>query len=72
MLVNIAFFAAVPKDVILTSNRLIAAEFFVRMYGESAGRAISVIIALSAIGNVLAVLVNLPLSGPEPCRYTMI
>jgi len=27
MLVNIAFFAAVPKDVILTSDRLIAAEF---------------------------------------------
>ena len=27
MLVNIAFFAAVPKDVILSSDRLIAAEF---------------------------------------------
>ncbi|KAL8286131.1 hypothetical protein RQP46_004619 [Phenoliferia psychrophenolica] len=56
MLVNIAFFAAVPKDVIMTSKRLIAAEFATRMFGESAGRAISIIIALSAIGNVLAVL----------------
>ncbi|KAK4697250.1 hypothetical protein P7C70_g8242, partial [Phenoliferia sp. Uapishka_3] len=50
------FFAAVPKEVILTSERLIASEFFTRMFGETAGRAISVIIALSAIGNVLAVL----------------
>ncbi|KAM0753311.1 high-affinity methionine permease [Meredithblackwellia eburnea MCA 4105] len=56
MLVNIAFFAAVPKEAIITSDRLIAAEFFTRMFGEQAGRAISVIIALSAIGNVLAVL----------------
>lgn len=48
--------AAVPKEVILTSDRLIAAEFFTRMYGESAGKAISVIIGLSAIGNVLSVL----------------
>lgn len=42
----------------MTSERLIAAEFFTRMFGSSAGRAISVIIALSAIGNVLAVLVS--------------
>jgi len=57
MLVNIAFFAAVPKAVILSSNRLLAAEFMTRMFGSTAGgTAISVIIALSAIGNVLSVL----------------
>ncbi|KAL7409119.1 high affinity methionine permease, partial [Mrakia frigida] len=57
MLVNIAFFAAVPKDVIISSNRLLAAEFMTRMFGSTAGgTAISVIIALSAIGNVLSVL----------------
>ncbi|KAM0787073.1 hypothetical protein ACM66B_006334 [Microbotryomycetes sp. NB124-2] len=56
MLVNIAYFAAVPKDRILDSNRLLAAEFFTAMFGESAGRAVSVLIALSAIGNSLSVL----------------
>ncbi|KAJ7170582.1 high-affinity methionine permease, partial [Mycena crocata] len=56
VLVNIAFFAAVPKETILTSNRLLAAEFFGIMFGEKANKAISVLIALSAIGNVLAVL----------------
>ncbi|KAK4049712.1 hypothetical protein OIV83_003987 [Microbotryomycetes sp. JL201] len=56
MLVNIAYFAAVPKDRILDSNRLLAAEFFTAMFGNSAGRAVSVLIALSAIGNSMAVL----------------
>lgn len=85
MLVNIAFMAAVPKDVIMTSERLLAAEFFTRvsqrstswpqlapltnsfiyppqMFGEKAAQAVSVCIALSAIGNVLSVLVRCSLS----------
>ncbi|THU97670.1 high-affinity methionine permease [Dendrothele bispora CBS 962.96] len=56
LLTNVAFFAAVPKDTILNSNRLLAAEFFGIMFGARANQAISVLIALSAIGNVLAVL----------------
>ncbi|KZW03418.1 high-affinity methionine permease [Exidia glandulosa HHB12029] len=56
ILVNIAFFAAIPKEDILTSNRLVAALFMRNMFGESAEKAVSVLIALSAIGNVLAVL----------------
>ncbi|ORY88632.1 high-affinity methionine permease [Leucosporidium creatinivorum] len=56
MLVNVAFFAAVPKADIIASERLIASLFFERMFNAAAGRAVSVIIALSAIGNVLAVL----------------
>ncbi|ESK94189.1 high affinity methionine permease [Moniliophthora roreri MCA 2997] len=56
MLTNVAYFAAVPKETILTSKRLLAAEFFGIMFGERANRAVSVLIALSAIGNVLAVL----------------
>ncbi|KAK4056089.1 hypothetical protein OIO90_002820 [Microbotryomycetes sp. JL221] len=56
LLVNIAFFAAVPKDRILDSNRLLAAEFFGIMFGDRANRAVSVLIALSAIGNSLSVL----------------
>ena len=58
ILVNIVFFAAIPKEEILTSNRLVAALFMRNMFGESAEKAISVLIALSAIGNVLAVLVR--------------
>ena len=59
LLVNIAFFAVVPKAELIESNRLVAALFIEKMFGAAAGRAISVIIALSAIGNVLAVLVSL-------------
>lgn len=58
LLVNVAFFAVVPKQELIESKRLVAAIFFEKMFGEAAGRAISVIIAISAIGNVLAVLVS--------------
>ncbi|GIZ38676.1 hypothetical protein CKM354_000208500 [Cercospora kikuchii] len=56
MLVNIAYFAAVPKDEILASKRILAATFFRNMFGESAERAMSVFVALSAFGNVLSVI----------------
>ncbi|KAE8229933.1 hypothetical protein CF326_g5079 [Tilletia indica] len=56
MLVNIAYFAAIPKEDILNSNITIAAVFFQNMFGPSAQRALSVIVALSALGNVLSVL----------------
>ncbi|KAK0555840.1 hypothetical protein OC845_000097 [Tilletia horrida] len=56
ILVNIAYFAAVPKSDILNSQTTIAAVFFENMFGTSAQRALSVIVALSALGNVLSVL----------------
>ncbi|KAF9265694.1 high-affinity methionine permease [Marasmius fiardii PR-910] len=56
ILLNVAYFAAVPKETALTSNRLLAAEFFGIMFGRKADQAISVFIALSAIGSVLSVL----------------
>ncbi|KAK3073471.1 methionine permease [Teratosphaeriaceae sp. CCFEE 6253] len=56
MLVNIAYFAAVPKDEILTSGRVLAASFFRNVFGARAERALSVFVALSAFGNVLAVI----------------
>ncbi|CAL1710391.1 unnamed protein product [Somion occarium] len=56
MLVNIAYFAAVPKAEILTSGRIVAANFFRNMFGEQAERALSVFVALSAFGNVLSVM----------------
>ena len=40
----------------MRSDRLLAAEFFGIMFGPKANKAISVLIALSSIGNVLAVL----------------
>ena len=56
MLVNISYFAGVPKEEILESQRLVAASLFRNMFGESAERALSVFVALSAFGNVLSVI----------------
>ncbi|KAH6889662.1 amino acid/polyamine transporter I [Thelonectria olida] len=56
MLVNIAYFAAVPKAEILASKRLVAASLFRNVFGGTAERALSVFVALSAFGNVLSVI----------------
>lgn len=56
MLVNVAYFAAVPKEEILTSRRLVAALLFRNVFGGAAERALSVFVALSAFGNVLSVI----------------
>ncbi|ATY66409.1 high affinity methionine permease [Cordyceps militaris CM01] len=56
MLANISYFAAVSKQEMLESKRLVAASLFRNMYGESAERALSVFVALSAFGNVLSVI----------------
>ncbi|KAK0103182.1 hypothetical protein ONS95_014978 [Cadophora gregata] len=56
ILVNIAYFAAVPKEEIVSSGRILAASFFRNVMGEKAERALSVFVALSAFGNVLSVI----------------
>jgi len=56
MLANIAYFAAVPKDEMLSSGRILAASFFRNVMGPRAERALSVFVALSAFGNVLSVI----------------
>ncbi|KAL2859838.1 high affinity methionine permease [Aspergillus lucknowensis] len=56
MLVNIAYFAAVPKDQMLESGQIVAATFFGNMFGPRAEKAMSVFVALSAFGNVLSVI----------------
>ncbi|KAJ2983821.1 hypothetical protein NQ176_g415 [Zarea fungicola] len=56
MLANISYFAAVSKAEMLEAKRLVAASLFRNMYGESAERALSVFVALSAFGNVLSVI----------------
>ncbi|KAJ5095944.1 hypothetical protein NUU61_005300 [Penicillium alfredii] len=56
MLVNIAYFAAVPKQQMLESGSVVAATFFGNMFGKKAEKVMSVFVALSAFGNVLSVL----------------
>lgn len=56
LLVNIAYFAVVPKEDILGSGRILAASFFRNIFGPKAERVLSIFIALSAFGNVMAVL----------------
>ncbi|AMD19461.1 HEL344Wp [Eremothecium sinecaudum] len=52
MLVNIAYFAVIPKDVIRNSELQIAVDFFGIAFGFNARRFSAAIIALSAIGNM--------------------
>ena len=55
MLANIAYFAGASKEEITGSGRLVAALLFRNVYGPRAERALSVLVALSALGNVLSV-----------------
>ncbi|KAK3399812.1 amino acid/polyamine transporter I [Sordaria brevicollis] len=56
VLANVAYFAAVPKVDIATSEVLVAGIFFKNVFGDSAGvKALPVFVALSNLGNVLAV-----------------
>lgn len=56
MLCNIAYFAAIPKQDMLTSGQVVAATFFGNMFGPKGEKAMSVFVALSAFGNVLSVI----------------
>lgn len=56
MLVNIAYFAAVSKEEMLSSGSVVAAVFFGNMFGKQAEKVMSVFVTLSAFGNVLSVI----------------
>ncbi|KAA8903603.1 high affinity methionine permease [Sphaerosporella brunnea] len=56
ILCNVAYFAAVPKEEILSSGRILAASYFKNVFGGTAEKALSVFVALSAFGNVLSVI----------------
>ena len=59
MLVNIAYFAAVPKAELKASKQIAASLFFERVF--EMGRALkglNFLIALSAFGNLVAVLID--------------
>ena len=56
VLANVAYFAAVTKEEIATSDVLIAGLFFRNIFGDSASaRSLPAFVALSNLGNVLAV-----------------
>ncbi|KAK7046478.1 high affinity methionine permease [Favolaschia claudopus] len=54
MAINVAYFAVVSKGDILGSRRIVAALFFRNLFGPTTERALSVFIALSTLGNLLA------------------
>ncbi|CDO75763.1 hypothetical protein BN946_scf184921.g39 [Trametes cinnabarina] len=55
-LVNIAYLAVVDKKEIVESGRIVAALHFGKLWGVGAERVVSVIVAFSTLGNILAVL----------------
>ncbi|SLM34620.1 high affinity methionine permease [Lasallia pustulata] len=55
ILANVAYFAAATPKQVAQSGNTVAAVFFGRVFGKAAERALSVFIALSALGNVMTV-----------------
>jgi amino acid transporter len=56
VLANVAYFAAIPKADLAKSEVIVAGLFFRNVFGNSAGaRALPAFVALSNLGNVLAV-----------------
>ncbi|KAK4209512.1 amino acid/polyamine transporter I [Rhypophila decipiens] len=56
VLANVAYFAAIPKSDLATSEVIVAGLFFKNVFGDGAGvRVLPVFVALSNLGNVLAV-----------------
>ncbi|RMZ87064.1 hypothetical protein DV736_g5712, partial [Chaetothyriales sp. CBS 134916] len=59
ILANIAYFSAVPKEELVKSSQIAASLFFEHVFGSSgAVRGLNFLIALSAFGNLLAVLLG--------------
>ena len=59
MLANIAYFAAVPKEELKASKQIAASLFFERVFGKGgAVKGLNLLIALSAFGNLVAVLIG--------------
>lgn len=56
VLANVAYFAAIPKSELAGSGPIVAGVFFRNVFGDSAGaRSLPAFVALSNLGNVLAV-----------------
>ncbi|KAF9555066.1 hypothetical protein CPC08DRAFT_753277 [Agrocybe pediades] len=55
VLANIAYLSTATKEEITSGGRLVAALLFRNVYGPKAERALSVFVAMSALGNVMSV-----------------
>ncbi|KAI0685727.1 amino acid transporter [Cytidiella melzeri] len=55
LLANVAYFAAATKTEILHSGVTVASIFFGKVFGSEAQKALTVFVALSALGNVMTV-----------------
>ncbi|MCJ1432071.1 hypothetical protein MMC27_001427 [Xylographa pallens] len=56
---NIAYFAAVPKESIAKSNLTVASLFFTAVFGEGSGvKSLNILIAISAFGNIISVIIG--------------
>ncbi|KAH9478194.1 High-affinity methionine permease [Psilocybe cubensis] len=55
LLANVAYFAAATKQEIRTSGVTVASLFFKNVFGTEAQKALSAIVALSALGNVITI-----------------
>ena len=55
ILANVAYFAAATPAEVGKSGVTVASFFFSKVFGAAAARALSVIVALSALGNVLTI-----------------
>ncbi|KAA1467531.1 amino acid transporter [Dentipellis sp. KUC8613] len=58
-LINVSYVAAVPPDEMKGSGQLVAALFFKRVFGDGwASKVLPVMVALSCVGNIVAVTVG--------------
>ncbi|KAG6844225.1 hypothetical protein H0H87_008673 [Tephrocybe sp. NHM501043] len=56
---NIAYFAAIPKEQIRTAQELTASLFFIAVFGNSKSvKALSALVAISSLGNILSVVIG--------------
>ncbi|KAF1955073.1 amino acid transporter [Byssothecium circinans] len=58
ILANVAYFAAVPAAEIRSSGELAAALFFEAVFGGKAAKGLPALIAVSAAGNIMAVIIG--------------
>ncbi|PVH93935.1 amino acid transporter [Periconia macrospinosa] len=72
ILANVAYFAAVPADKIRESGELTAALFFEAVFGGKAAKGLPALIAVSAAGNIMAVIIGTTRQIREVARQGMI
>lgn len=72
VLANVAYFAAVPAAEIRASGQLAAALFFEAVFGTKNARGLPALVAVSAAGNIMAVIIGATRQVRECARQGMI